>query len=411
MAYSLADGPDPLSLFLILEYVEGQKVSFALLKTLSDKQQARFYTSLADIYIQLRRLEFPSIGSLTQVQDSFIEVRNKTISIDINNQELEGLRPSAIQAAYYNNHHGILASANDYVTMLLEIANNAFVNSPGSIVDQGQGEDALYHFDLFRQYAKQWVDRRIDRGPFVLVHGDLEPFNLIVSEDMDVVSVLDWEWSRVVPRQFFNPPLWLGIPDTTMMAYEFVYKDYLKQFDKLHAIVRRQERERFGNELLADEWASAKDDSGFLVANALENWTDIDWFAFRYINRKWYRGKASLEERVRAFMEEDPARKALVARKVADGVAHEAEVARLGDAQDEVRDADAAASGGKNKPFSRPFSRIGALFSRHSTTLSSLIPNLAVSPTFWIAAIAITGTSYLLRRRIAQFHFWSAART
>jgi aminoglycoside phosphotransferase (APT) family kinase protein len=49
--------------------------------------------------------------------------------------------------------------------------------------------------------------RASTRGPFVLVHGDLELFNLLVDDNMDIIAVLDWEWSRVVPRQFFIPPL------------------------------------------------------------------------------------------------------------------------------------------------------------------------------------------------------------
>ncbi|KAK7982034.1 Protein kinase-like domain [Apiospora saccharicola] len=52
---------------------------------------------------------------------------------------------------------------------------------------------------------------------------------------------IDWEWSRVMPRQFFRPPLWL---------------------------YRSQD----------------KTDSGLLVSNALENRTDIEWFACDCLN-------------------------------------------------------------------------------------------------------------------------------
>lgn len=63
--YALGDGPAPLLSFLILEYVDGQKISQLQFKKLSDNQRARLYASIADIHIQLRRLEFPSIGCLT----------------------------------------------------------------------------------------------------------------------------------------------------------------------------------------------------------------------------------------------------------------------------------------------------------------------------------------------------------
>lgn len=299
------------------------------MKTLSSEQQNNLYASFADIHIQLRRLEFTSIGCLIKDADGF-NVRKKTTSIDINVQELEGLQPSKIQDSFHGDN-GSLTSANGYSDMLLQIANNAFVNGRSSVTDKEQGEDALYHLHLFCEYAKGWVDSSRDQGPFVLVHGDFEPFNLIVNDDMQIISVLDWEWSRVVPLQYFKPPIWLKNPDPTNLAYDFVYEDYLKKFDQLLEIVRVREREKYSQEILANEWAEAKEDSGFLVANALENWTDMDWFANRYINRKFYKGKASLEERVEAFMKSDPANVALIERKLLKGAADRIETDSFND--------------------------------------------------------------------------------
>ncbi|KAB5545679.1 hypothetical protein GE09DRAFT_1132001 [Coniochaeta sp. 2T2.1] len=222
--------------------------------------------------------------------------------------------------------------------MLLDIADNAFARGRGSVLDEDQGGDALYHLHLFRQYALKWVYPLLDQGPFVMVHGDREHFNLIVNEDMTIVSVLDWEWSRVVPRQFFIPPLWLGIPNTINLAYDFVYKDYLKRFQRLLDLVRTRELDMYGQSLLADEWAAAMVDSGFLVANAFENWTDMDWFAHRFINWKWYRvhAKDSLAERVKVFMEEDPARRALVAAKLEEGWAYKVALDGLKNGNDQA---------------------------------------------------------------------------
>ncbi|KPM34283.1 hypothetical protein AK830_g12291 [Neonectria ditissima] len=401
-AYALNSSSEPLSSFIILEYVEGQKLSYTQLKTLTDEQKTRLYTSLADIHLQLRRLEFPSIGRLTCGPDGF-KVSRQATTIDINMQELEGLQPSKIQA-FYSDSNSLLTSANDYVTMLLEIAYNAFVEGRSSVVEDRQGEDALYHLHIFRQYAEGWINRQLDQGPFVLVHGDLEPFNLIVDDDMNVISLLDWEWSRVVPRQFFKPPLWLKNPDTTKLAYNFVYQDYLQRFDQFLAILRIREREKYGNELLSDEWAEAKVDSGFLVANALENWTDMDWFAFRYINWKCYRG-LSLDERVKSFMDDDPARGVLVARKLRQGVAYNVEVGELGIAGSlsDHNDIVEAVPSCKDGPT------LGDSIMRHIShwgirkgDISLFIPSL---PTFalWSAAIIIAGTSYALKMGIPRF--------
>ena len=329
IAYMLSDSPEPLSSFLILGYIDGQKLDLRKVRDLSDEQQTNLYTSLADIYIQLRRLEFPFIGCLVPDSDDS-QVGKKTTSLDINMQELEGLQPSEIQASYYTSD-GRLTSASQYIAMLLEISDNAFAKGRSNVPDKEAGCDTLYHLYLFHEFAKKWADPNLDQGPFVMVHGDLQPYNLIVSDSMSIVSVLDWEWSRVVPRQFFVPPLWLDFFDTTMLAYKVFYDAYLEKFDRLLAIVRTRELERFGKPLLADEWAAAKQNSGFLVANALENWTDMDWFAHRYVNRRWFRGQGEqeLKNRVEAFMNEDPARQALITAKLDEGRAYQADVERL----------------------------------------------------------------------------------
>lgn len=306
----------------------GEALSYKRLKALPDEERKRFYTSLANIYIQLRRLEFPAIGCLAHGPEGF-DIRKKIATIDMNVQELEGLQPSKIQSSFYDR--GPLTSANDYVAMLLQIADNAFAEGRYSVYERLQGEDALYHLHIFHEYVKGWMDCRLDQGPFVLVHGDLELHNLIVNDNMEIVSLLDWEWSRVVPVQFFKPPLWLKYPSTAAQANNFVHLDYLKTFDQFLEIVRTLEREKYGNELLSNEWEKAKENSGFLVANALENWTDIDWLAARYINWKCYRDKGDLAERIKAFMESSPAHRPFIERKLREAIVYKVEVARLED--------------------------------------------------------------------------------
>ncbi|KAI1124703.1 phosphotransferase enzyme family protein [Nemania abortiva] len=327
VAYRLDDDSSPLSSFLILEYVEGRKLSYQDVFNLTDAHRDNLYRSLAPIYIQLRRLEFPSVGCLRCHEDGPMVSKMNT-SIDINMQELDGFGPSAIQTSYYGSS-GVLASAGAYTSMLLQLADNAFAKNPSSVANnEEEGAESLYYLNTFRQFAEQWVDPRFERGPFVLVHGDLEPFNLLVDDELKIVCVLDWEWSRIVPLQFFKPPLWFANPDTSNLAYRFMYDSYLSKFDTFLSIVRTQEKERYGNENLSNEWAEAKADSGFLVADALENWTAIDWFAFRYIDRKWYR-KKHLKERVQMFMDEDPTRKIFIAKKLQEGISYNAAIETL----------------------------------------------------------------------------------
>ena len=87
------------------------------------------------MYIQLRRLDFPSIGCLVRRPHSY-QVRKRVNTIELNMQELEGLASSEIQNLYYGAS-GTLSSANEYVAMLLQIADNALSKGPGALTGGG----------------------------------------------------------------------------------------------------------------------------------------------------------------------------------------------------------------------------------------------------------------------------------
>lgn len=310
IASSIEETSTPLSTFIILEYIEGEILTPTKMQDLSDEHRKNFYVSLADIYIQLRRLEFPSMGCLVRCGDKF-EARKMPASIDINMLDLQGLHPLRILNRYY--HRNPLTSATSYISMLLDIADDAFVESRHEM-EADLVEENLYNLNLFRQFSHDWIDTNLNQGPFVLSHGDLKCFNLIVGPDFKILALLDWEWSKVVPRQLFNPPLWLRGSDITIMAFSSIYGFYLEVFDEILAILRLEERKRYGNTMLADEWNTAKQNGGFLVANALQSRSHIDWVAHRYITPKLH-GREGLRQRVRHFMEQDPSFARIVARK------------------------------------------------------------------------------------------------
>ncbi|KAF4472819.1 phosphotransferase enzyme family [Fusarium albosuccineum] len=234
-----------------------------------------------------RRLEFDAIGRLLSQDDGNFTVSNPIATMDLNAQALEGLQPSQVLARYSGG--GPLRSASQYISLLHDIADDAFARSRSSILENdGIGEEYLYHLRSFRKHVDDWrTESGDDHGPFVLVHVDFQLFNLLANDQVSIVSILDWEWSRVVPRQFFKPPLWL------------------------HA-VRQKEPQAYGNTMLAEEWNKAQEGQGFLIANALESWTHVDWLMHNQEDSE------GLEERVREFMSKDPRRADLIASKVRD---------------------------------------------------------------------------------------------
>ncbi|KAH6887626.1 phosphotransferase enzyme family protein [Thelonectria olida] len=300
--YGLGDNSydRPLSSFAIFEYVAGKPLSLA-----KGPMTMRLFNSLADIYIQLRRLEFPRIGCLAYGPNG-IDVNMATTSIEMNRRFLRGLDQSNIVASYHNNNG--LRSANNYVAMLLELAYHEFVTEQVHD-DECKVQDIMYHLHLFRQYANVWLDPTLDQGPFVLMHGELEPSNILVNEDMNVVAVLDWEFSRVVPLQFFKPPLWFGEHTLARkLGHDPAYQEYLTDFNRFLEVVRTRERLRYGNQLLSDEWERGHVAAGYFVPNSMQSWVDMSGFAWLYIGPTLY-PTIPLEERIKSYLDDDPMRK------------------------------------------------------------------------------------------------------
>ncbi len=69
----------------------------------------------------------------------------------------------------------------------------------------------------------------------------------------------------------------------------------------------------------------------------------MDWFANRYINLRVYGGKEDLPERITVFMQEDPARKALIQRKVLESSSYTALLELLDTSSGHSKDHDLVA--------------------------------------------------------------------
>ncbi|KAK2592915.1 hypothetical protein QQS21_009383 [Conoideocrella luteorostrata] len=317
---------DALSTFVILEYIDGKLLSPAEFHSLSADRRFGLYTSLADVYVQLRRQEFPLIGKPMMMggagagagavgdTNNTVCVGEKTASLEMNMMQLEGLDPLSIQN-FHHDESGLLQSANTYTRMLLSIGYNAFLKSRNAVAAD-MGLESLYNHFLFSKHVQKWIDPSLDQGPFVLVHGDLHLSNLLVNDRMRIVGLLDWEWSRVVPVQYFAPPLWLSKRDAAQLANPNSWQLFRRRhFAEFLTIVKSREEEMYGNSLLHDEWAGRTEHAEPLIANALENWTEVDWFIHQHLSSE---DPLSAKDSLLAFSEEDPLRSLLAEIKEQD---------------------------------------------------------------------------------------------
>ncbi|RSL92677.1 hypothetical protein CEP52_013680 [Fusarium oligoseptatum] len=118
------------------------------------------------------------------------------------------------------------------------------------------GRNALYARHHFRRFVLDtWLDSSADKGPFILMHGDMLILmsNLLFDDDLTLVGVLDWEWSFVIPAQMLVPPVWLSGGDTRWMLTGANL--FYKEVRGLVAAVRDRERALQARPRLSQECA------------------------------------------------------------------------------------------------------------------------------------------------------------
>jgi hypothetical protein len=66
------------------------------------------------------------------------------------------------------------------------------------------------YWTAVRGLVSKMVMPEYNNGPFKLICDDFSPANMIVTEDLDIIAVVDWEWSYAGPLQlYWSPPSWL----------------------------------------------------------------------------------------------------------------------------------------------------------------------------------------------------------
>ncbi|KAI9812698.1 MAG: hypothetical protein M1832_000355 [Thelocarpon impressellum] len=272
--------------FVILEYVEGRRLFDLRYHELDPRHKATVDRQVANIIIQLRQQEFGHIGALTLDDDGAPAFqRNRPLSIDLNEDQIDGQDPARLLAP-----DAIFTSTEAYVQHLLELAYHTFLRQRDAVGDEENARYQLFTLHYMRDKVRAWLDRRYDKGPFVLMHGDLSPANIIVDDDFRILAVLDWEWSQTIPLQLVVPPNWLtGLP-----LEQVVHRDHspaiTEAWARLADCVREEERSHhvLAKPQVSELWTglnAARFDSIF-IGSALLNLSNLhSVFYSRFFSR------------------------------------------------------------------------------------------------------------------------------
>ncbi len=306
--------------FMLISFITGDRLADCNLSTVGPALLSHLYTQLADIFIQLRHCEFPHIGSLTldPIDDQTpIFLKNRALSIDINDHELGGLCPTSIIGP-----SKIYTTAIDYIYAQTRLLFNQFDKQQNCVYHEADARYHLYGLHQFRSILMSWLRKEYNEGPFILAHGDFRTANILVDQDLNIKGVLDWEWSRTVPVQMFLPPTWLRGDDIhDLLSFRGLgYGSHLADF---RDVVKAREKElrcqgRGGEDKipLSKLWNGIYDLSNFLIGQALlrlDVASDVYW---DNLDRHYFGNDA--EARVKLFYEVSATsnQKKVIARKL-----------------------------------------------------------------------------------------------
>ncbi|EEP78302.1 predicted protein [Uncinocarpus reesii 1704] len=217
--------------FMALEYIAGKTLHGIDVPCLPDELKSHLFDQLADVYIQLYHQQFDHVGALTlDSNDNWVFQHNRPLTIELNDQELSGMKSSEIIPA-----HQTYNSTIDYVYAVLKLIFNDFYHGKDSVFNKEDARNYLYGIFASQGIVMEWVDPKDNHGPFILMHGDLRPPNVFVDADLNIISIIDWEWSHTVPPQMFVPPSWITgqeLPAATKKPYDFAFTVYVSQFQR-----------------------------------------------------------------------------------------------------------------------------------------------------------------------------------
>ncbi|RAL11774.1 uncharacterized protein BO97DRAFT_470677 [Aspergillus homomorphus CBS 101889] len=199
--------PLELSPFIIMDFIDHETNMYDALNTPGCPRAEQAAKTL----LQLSRLSLPRIGSLEQVDDFTWAVTKRPLSIPMYTLvELGSLPQSKLPTTTFDTTSSYFeALAELHITHLVHQRNDA-IDSPD---DCRRKLVARY---LFRKLARK---RRLtkhlasfDGGPFKLWCDDFRSANILLSRELEVVGVVDWEFTYAAPVEYsFGPPWWLLI--------------------------------------------------------------------------------------------------------------------------------------------------------------------------------------------------------
>jgi hypothetical protein len=268
---------------------------------------------------QLRGLEFSQGGSLigrdevtglwSKIWRMLIPLREETYSLSSTQNRISkphiigafSLRKNELQIDGYSAARVTANTAKEFLQEQYRIMRCMW-SMPCQLLSQSVAERQLFAIHSLRpESAQHALGLRVDDdNVFCPIHPDFRAANIIVDEDMHLRGVIDWEFTQLVPRLAFVPPVWISGHDSQSLDTGV---SLLPEF--LNIVSSKQHLSRSHSQL-ALEWGC--EDRQFPLAHIFRDPDETEFLFYSCIYPKLYR--KSPDDFIPAFFQR-PENKAL----------------------------------------------------------------------------------------------------
>jgi hypothetical protein len=265
-----AENPLELGPFIIADFIEGESLgdllkdpeSEILRSDLSDNDLDTIYRQIANIMLELSKLNFPRIGSLSEMSDGSVTIDSRPVTLRAHEIVSHGGVDVSCMLSFILLASWILilslpgsasttySSAMEYFHYVVKQDQQHLHEQPNSVDDKDDAKRKYIYCSIFKALLPRFVSQKYNKGPFKLVCDDFRPGNMLVNNrrDLKIVGVIDWEWAYAGPYQlFFSPPRWLLLkrPDAWGGKDKHSMPDrYMDCFEKFVRALEEEEKRR-----------------------------------------------------------------------------------------------------------------------------------------------------------------------
>jgi hypothetical protein len=152
-------------------------------------------------------------------------------------------------------------SGDSFTKDLLSYQDLRLRHQPNAILGKRDGTFQLSALTALRALFPKFHNQTSRNDPFVLTLPDLHQSNIFVDDDWNVVSVIDFEFAPVQPRQMVGVPHWLsGKSIDELIGPEL--DEYQVLYDTFVSILREEETAKQQghsfSERLKEDWHSGR---------------------------------------------------------------------------------------------------------------------------------------------------------